>query len=195
MHFPEQAKVEIPKIFYSDANDAPFSNCLVCNSLLLVEGKQYVIEKAIKRYKSFDSTDTVYEYAMCMNCYFELQKSFSESSQRKIEEYMLRNSNTMQRLEKLNQTDHPDLEDWVSDCIIKGKPMKECTEYQIMCECVGSKMVFGISPIMICGEAVDEIMQLLSNQTLGEIGRFQNQYFDVPPELKINPTKPDIVIL
>ena len=53
--------VLIPKIFYSEENQAPFKKCMSCKSNLLEEGTEYVIEKAIKQYEDYSATDTILE--------------------------------------------------------------------------------------------------------------------------------------
>ena len=45
----EEFKIEIPRMFYSDADDKPFENCQVCGKYLLEKGNSYVIEKAFKK--------------------------------------------------------------------------------------------------------------------------------------------------
>jgi len=177
---------EIPSIFYSDENSKPFSHCVSCDKYLLQTGTLYVIEKAIKRYEKFNTTDTIFEYAMCLDCYSKVCKSFSDTSKTKMQDYFDRNVDLGARRKALLEKNVLKMDEWVSKCIIKGTSVKEVSQYQICCQCDGRDLLLGLSPFMISGEAVDEIANLLSNKTLGEIDGFIGEFFPWPPELKKN---------
>ncbi|MCH8874659.1 hypothetical protein IH824_18165 [candidate division KSB1 bacterium] len=48
---------------------------------------------------------------------------------------------------------------------------------------------------MISGEAVDEIANLLSNKTLGEIDGCVGEFFGWPPELKKSPRDQPVFVM
>ena len=186
---------EIPSVFYSDKNSKPFSHCVSCDKYLLQTGTLYVIEKAIKRYEKFNTTDTIFEYAMCLDCYSEVWKSFSDTSKTKMQDYFVRNASLAARRDTLSETSVLNIEDWLSRCIIKGTSVNEVSQYQICCQCDGKVLLFGFAPFMISGEAVDEIANLLSNKTLGEIDGFIGEFFDWPPELEKNPNNQPVFVM
>jgi hypothetical protein len=175
--------IEIPKIFYSDASGKPISHCIDCNKYLLDDGTLYVIEKAMKQYQKFSSKDTILEYAICLNCYERMRKTFSKISLQRIDNYFNKHVNLMERRKRLLSNKSLNLEDWISSCIIKGKRIEELAEYQIACQCDGKYMLFTFAPFVIGEAAIEEIMNLLSNQTLGEIEGFMKQFFSYPPEI------------
>ena len=160
---------EIPKVFYSTETGKPFSHCVSCEKHLLASGEQYVIEKAIRNYQKFKTNDTIFEYAMCVGCYEKIHKSFSVSSKQAVENYFLQNVDFARRRAQLLEQGNRRLDEWLSDCIVKGTPVQDLDEYQILCQCQGDKMLFTYLPFMIGGDATEEIVQLLSNETLGEI--------------------------
>ncbi|MBD3287612.1 hypothetical protein GF337_02310 [candidate division KSB1 bacterium] len=176
--------IEIPDIFYSQASQKMFSYCIECNKYLLEDGVQYLIEKAIKRYPKFESDDTVFEYAICMDCYDEMRKSFSEISLKRIEEYFNSNVDWVERRMKLLHQKEPHLQDWLSNCLVKNTAAEELTEYQIACHCDGKDMLFSFLPYLISAAAMDEIANLLSNKTLDAINGFRDRFTKYPPELQ-----------
>ena len=174
--------IEIPDIFYSDANKNMFTHCINCNKYLLEDGVQYLIEKAIKRYHKFDSVDTIFEYAICMDCYEEMRKSFSEISLQRIENYFNKNVDWVERRMNLLHQQEPRLKDWLSNCLVKNTPKDELSEYQIACHCDGKDMLFSFLPYLISSDAMDEIANLLSNKTIDAINGFRDRFFKYPPE-------------
>ena len=188
MSIPERKTffVDIPKIFYSDATGKPLSTCLNCSCYLL-DNTEYVIEKAVKRYPDYDTTDTIFEYALCLKCHGTFMNVYSQESLSKIQAYFLENAYFSPKrhhlIEKLEDGVF-NIKEWVSHCIIKGTPVSEMTEYQIGVQCVGNKMAVLDTPFLIGNEAMDEIMQLLSNKTIGEMNGFIDEFFGLPPDLK-----------
>lgn len=186
---------EIPEIFHSDATGRLFSNCLVCDCYLLDHGVPYVIEKAIRNYTNFqNSSDTIFEYAMCLQCMETFRKQVSEESQQKLDEYMSQRVDFLARRQKYVDAENFDVEDWTSNCIVNGKLGHKVEERQIYCQCDGDKMLFTYMPFMLSGDAMQEMANLLSKKTIGEIGDFMNEHFDLSPELKINPVDSPLLI-
>lgn len=172
----------ISKIFYSDETGKPISHCIDCNKFLLQDGVQYIIEKAIKQYPKYKTRDTIFEYAMCFNCYEKVRNSFSDISKQRIEAYFEKHVHLLERRNKLLKKGELKIDDWISTCLLKGKRIETLSEFQIACQCDGNDILFAYSPFMISGEAMDEIANLLSNQTLGEIEGYMNEFFRYPPE-------------
>ena len=179
--------VNIPQAFYSDETNDPFMKCLNCECNLYDDETHYIIEKAIKRYKDYSSTDTIFEYAICQDCHDTFMKVYSQESLARIQVYFLENAQLGFKrhhlIDKL-QDGVFEIEEWLSHCIIKGTPVNEMTEYQIGAQCVGNKMAVLEMPFLIGNEAMDEIMQLLSNKTVGEMNGFIDEFFGLPPDLK-----------
>ena len=179
--------IEIPKQFYSDATNALFNTCLNCGRYLLDNNTEYVIEKAVKRYKEFDTTDTIFEYAICLKCHMEIMSVYSEASLKNIQNYFQTHVNFEERQHRINDklaSGSYSLKEWTSNCIVKGTPLDQLSEYQVGCMCVGNKMLVSNMPFLIGNEAMDEITQLLSNKTIGEMNRFVDEFLGLPPDLR-----------
>lgn len=187
--------IRIPKLFFSTETELPFSNCISCDKYLLSFNTPYVIEKAIKQYPEYKTTDVIFEYAMCMDCYQNISKSMSQESKENIEHYFSENVNLDIRRTNLLKKEIPVIENWTSNCIIKGTPIDELTEYQIACQCDGEFMLFTNMPFLIGNVALDEMMNLLSNKTIGEINGFKDRFFAPDPDLQKLIDEPTLLIL
>lgn len=179
-----QHYIEIPRIFYSDANNTLFDRCLGCDVFLLEDGRQYIIEKAYRRYAGYGAQDTVFEYAMCFDCFVSLQGAMSETSMQRVRSYFDRHVDLVERRKTLLAKEQVNIDDWMDRCLVKGTPIGELEEYQIFGHCDGKDLLFTLFPYAIGGEAINEISLLLSNKTLGEIDGFMDDHFGLPPELR-----------
>jgi len=187
--------IEIPKLFYSTVTEKPFSNCISCDNYLLQPQSPYVIEKAIKQNLEYNTTDVIFEYAMCMECYQNINESISLESKTKMEQYFSENVDLNDRRKSLLKNEELSIKDWTSNCIIKGTHISELTEYQIACQCDGEYLLFTNMPFIIGNLALDEMMQLLSNQTIGEIRGFYDKFFSPDPDIKKLFDEPKFVLL
>jgi hypothetical protein len=174
----------IPSAFHSSETGELFTNCNVCDKNLLIPGTHYVIEKAVTHYPQYNANDTIFEYALCYDCYQTVLNAMSDTSKNNIQIYFLDNmQHVQQRLMNFMQG-KSQIEDLISSCAIKGTPREALNEYQIACHCNGKNLDSSYPPLMIGHEAMDEMMQLLSSKTLGEIDRFYHDIIDIPPEFK-----------
>ena len=175
---------DIPEQFYSDAEGKPFEKCVVCGKALLEEGTQYVVEKAMKNYEGYEFSSTVFEYAMCLDCYQEMQKGMSEESmqnlQRFYQEFMEKRGNRPLMI-NLNNFD---LNTWLYKCFFREKPVSEMKEYQLIGQFNGNHLVLNTPPMAIGEEVMEEMAELLSEKTRGEMDRFREQFLGPPPEIE-----------
>ena len=176
--------ISIPPAFFSTETDKPFTHCISCETNLLSPDVRYVIEKAITSNKEYNATDTIFEYALCYTCYQNILKSMSDTSIANIQNYFMENGQQVQKRVMEFIQGKVKVDDLINFCAIKGTARKDLQEYQIACHCIGQCINNLYPPLMIGHEAMDEMMQLLSNKTLGEIDRFYNDIIDIPPEFK-----------
>jgi hypothetical protein len=176
--------VEIPQVFYSHITQKPFEECLVCKKKLLDSNTPYVIEKAFKRYPNYTAKDVVSEYAICLACNAEMQKSLSDHSKELINTYFNQRVDLMSRRHKLLQDYGPDIDAWLTNCLIYQTPITDISEYQIYAYCEGKYLVFSAMPFMISGRAIEEIADKLSPETKEVLDDFIDEHFGLPPELK-----------
>jgi len=177
-----QKRIPIPRLFYSELTGERLDHCIHCGKNL--ENAHYLIEKAVRKYNSFQVTDTVFEYAICVECQKILHQSFSAESLNNIQNYFQENVNFEDRRKYLQKKEKIRFKDWIAKCLVKATPIEDCQEFQLVCECVGNKMILGDMPYMISSAVSDEIMNLLSNATLDEMNRFRDRFLGPSPEIR-----------
>ena len=176
--------VPVPEIFHSEETRKPFDRCIDCGRFLLDDGTQYMIEKAFRSYKGFDARDTVFEYALCLECRERLAETLSSESKARIEAYFANHTDLVRRREDLIRGERLTVEAWLERCVVSGEPIREMEEFQILCQCDGPDMLFGYVPYAIGGAAIDEVVNLLSNATIDQLNGFSDEHLGIPPELE-----------
>lgn len=184
---------EIPTIFYNTETRAPIDRCLVCNSYLLID-TDYIIEKAIVNYPTTDSFDLIWEFAMCIDCMTSVLNEYSKQSHTIMDNYFKKNMN-FTRLHKLISEKNYNIDEWIKECIITGKRKNQCNQYQLCLQCKGKEAIFDRTPFLISDEALDEISQLLSNQTIDAMNQFRDKHFPPPEDLNPFFRKKDFLIV
>jgi len=174
--------VPIPKIFYSDLTKEPIKNCIDCNIYLMDNEIPYLIEKAFGYNQEHDIKNTIFEYAICIDCALKLRKSLSDESKKRMQDYFEKQSNFVERSEQLIKDKDFNVNNWLNDCMIKGTHYKDSKEFQIFCQCKGDQMQFTFMPYMLSGEALEEMAEMLSQKTRDEMDGFTDKHFGVPPE-------------
>ena len=185
--------MKIPELFYSDATKQKFQFCIECNNYLLNSGKFYVIEKAVRNYKKFNTRDTLFEYALCMDCEEAIWDTISKSSAEKLEEYYSGNIDYERRLRRYEKLETRDLHLMTSRCLIKDISIDETDEYILVAFCQDEYIIVHYAPYMICGEAMDEVGQLLSNKTIEIMDDFVGRNLGIPPEFEVK-DKPRLIL-
>ena len=191
--FVRQEYGGIPELFYSHSTKAPFERCISCDRSLQQPDSQYLVEKAFRNYREFGKTDVIFEYAMCLNCADRMRKELSLSSLARIQEFFEERVDFDQRRDQLMQSKPASSPQWIDKWLITGESHQNLDEYQVYGHFVGDRCVYSFLPYMIGGPAVDEITNLLSEKTLGEIDRIIDENFGLPPELK-KPIKDNPII-
>lgn len=171
----------IPPIFWSDAEAAPFENCINCQCDLLSGEQPYMIEKAVRGFDGEKVSSTLFEYAVCINCAQEMNMKLSPQSKQRIEAYFRAHVNFQERFKRLHdQNDQA----WLEECLIHQKGVSQDGECQLYALCQGNELIFHEFPYMIRAEALDEMMDLISAETLRQLDDFKDDLIDGPPELK-----------
>lgn len=175
-------KITIPRIFHSDLLGAPMDHCIACEKKLLEGNTPYMIEKSLKIMNGFKSYSTLFEYAICMQCAQDMNGAISDLSRKKMMQYFGNNFQHQPRQDLLKNAVTNE-RDWIDRCVLKGKYVEELTECQIYGYCEGDQLIFGEFPYMISGNALDEIVGLLSPETLNDLKDIKD-IFDKPSEFQ-----------
>lgn len=171
---------DIPEEFWSDLTGRPFTECTVCEKDLTRSGTPYMIEKAVRKQNGF--TNTIFEYAICRSCAEQWTARLSRESLKSMRTYM--SENAKPPVPRGGIATKEDMEAGLAACSVTGKPKDELEEYQIMCLCSGSRLSPFNTPWLISGEAMEDVTELLSDQTIDEMDDFMGEIYTGPPELK-----------
>ena len=177
--------IPIPEEFYSFETNAPFEGCMVCKADLLAGEVDYFIEKAVRNYPEHDVSDVVYEYALCSHCAADMNEKMSTASMTNLQMYFSNNEAFMKKIaaynnEWQNSEDSP-LDD---QCALTGEHKATLDEYMIYGHFKGDKMIRSTMPFLLSGKVMDDVADLLSDETIDELDGFMGEYFGGPPELE-----------
>ncbi|MFY0628002.1 MAG: hypothetical protein JXR07_17015 [Reichenbachiella sp.] len=171
----KQNTISIPKIFQSDLTGAPMTHCISCEKELIASQSDYVIEKAIKPHQGYKSYNTVFEYAMCLPCAEKLRVKISKQSMQAMNQYFVENMNFAGRPQLDLESESVSIDPWLEKCLVKGTYAEEIGECQIYAQCRGGELIIREFPYMVSGEAIDELMQVMSAETLDEFDRLKDE--------------------
>ena len=171
----------VPEDFFSFETGEQFCKCSLCDCDLMESGRNYLIEKAFKK------GETIFEYAMCFECYLGVQETLSINSRKLIHNYFDEHVDVEVRRKELLEEHGKQAKSWLNNCMIKGTPVSKCNEYQIYGWFVDKHIVFTGMPYMLSGEVIDELLGLLSDETIGAIDDLTGKLFglDLPKGLLV----------
>jgi hypothetical protein len=169
----------IPEEFHSDLNQKPFCNCTFCGQDLLAKSVNYMIEKSIKVNPNNNQKNTVFEYAICIDCNKRKMAAMSIDSVNNIKKYMETNFLIEEWEDHANDNNDP-----FAKCLVTKVPVEDLEEYNIIGQFIGDKMIGGQFPVLISPCIGEEIQELLSQETKDEFDDFMDTITNVPPELK-----------
>lgn len=170
----------IPKIFFDDLTGAMMSRCISCEQHLIERQLPYFIEKAIKPHLGYQAYATIFEYAMCFECMNSHKNKISKSSQANISQFFMEHVDMGRRQYLVAHELYDDLDLWMGHCLITDKHVTAIGECQIYALCQGDQLVMGDYPYMISGEALDTVVNLLSNETLDEFNKLTDELVGPP---------------
>lgn len=173
----------IPPIFYPEGRNEPFCHCKLCGKELLDNEEQYIIEKIYKQDLETRQRNIVFELAYCLTCANDMRKEMSAESLQKMEAFFRERSQISERAKGLRDNNLFDVDLWLNNCVINNASVDELEEFQIYAQCQGRDMLFYEYPFMISGKALDEVVDLLSEKTLGFLNDFMLDNIDLPPEM------------
>ncbi len=177
---------KIPDEFYSMNTGAPFDKCLDCERNLLEPGVFYVIEKAIRQYPNFTAKDVLFECAICLNCAERIKNELSKESLKSMITYYE---------SKVLYSPHMKQSPVLSKCVVSGKPKEELLNYQINALCEGENLSDLQAPYLVSGEVVEEMSDLLSDETRNFLEDYQNQHMGPPEWLEDIPSGGKFVLI
>lgn len=174
----------IPERFYSFESGKPFERCISCDQYLL-DDTHYMIEMCIRRYPGYQAEDTVFDYAMCLDCAMKARNELSTDSMQTI--YAHFGQHLQAHLTNPQSAVHPD------KCLVNGKKIEELSEYQVYAHCQGKYLTGNVQPYLVSMEALEKVLPLLSKKTRDYLDGFFDKHFSPDPSL-FEPT-PKLILI
>ncbi len=137
-----------------------------------------MIEKALK------PNDSIYEYAICFDCIKRSRERISTESMQSIEDFFVRRACLAKHRDDMLRKFDLNYHFWLNHCVVHGTPVSELYTYQILAHCQGPYMLFSVFPYCLGEAAADELADMLSARTLGELDDLGNELIRIPPELR-----------
>lgn len=170
--------IPVPELFYPFENEEPFKECARCSVELIESNTEYFIEKALK------PQDTIYEYAVCFSCAESAQQKMSQDSHQKVKAFFDERMRLIEHRGSMLEKHDLEYAFWLDHCVVDGTPVSEMQKYQVMAHCQGPNMLFSVFPYCLGARAADELVSILSAETLEELDRLGDELIDIPPELR-----------
>lgn len=169
----------IPKEFkIEDEEFALHLNCKVCDKELISSNAEYCIEKVVRKVPETQQAQTLFNFAICMDCIGNLRKRISAESMQAIEQFQLRKIMDIQ-----GQDEHNPLHSFYQKrCMFSGKYVDELESYQMIAFCQGAKLAENKPPMLIGADVLEETQEILSAKTRDELDDFTDNNFGWPPE-------------
>lgn len=159
----------IPEILYSFYEDRPFLTCTRCGESLKDFPEGYKVSK------NFKQGEVLIEYALCMPCMESMMDEASEESKRVLQEFQ------EERFRHVSGFD---------ECALceKTQATARGEEFGLTGICQGDEM---IDSAMVCIECMEEMAEIISDETRGKWNRFREENFPgVPGDFEPMPEKP-----
>ncbi len=159
----------IPEILYSFYEERPFISCTRCGETLKEFAEGYKISK------NFKKGEVIIEYALCMPCMEGMINEASEESKRMLHQF---------QEERFRQVSG------FAECALCGKSQDQARgeEFGLTGICQGDEMV---DSAMVCIECMEEMSEIISDETRGKWNRFREENFPgVPGDFQPMPDKP-----
>ena len=163
----------IPKDFHSFETGEAFQSCSLCDADLFEPGTNYLIEKAFRK------KETVFEYAICFDCYRKLQDELSKKSRELISNYFDEHVDIESRQTQMIEKHGRRPRSWLARCMIKDTPRWKCEEHQIYGWFIDKDIIYNGLPYMLSGTVIDDLLQRLSPETLGTLNELSDKLFGI----------------
>ena len=171
------SEIDIPPLLYSVEKDMPFQRCLHCDKDLFGGSDLYLIEKVVR------GTETIIELAICLDCrQGKSEQGMSEDSMTALKGYFTGVNIIANQMESIRGEPMDTIDPWLARCAISKRPRDELREYQIVAACEGDQVQLGWFPMLLSGHVIEEISELLSDETRGWMDDYVGDNFGMPSE-------------
>lgn len=156
---PQERRQSIPPILHSFYEERPFLTCTRCG-----ESLQH-FKEGFKISKNFKKGEVIIEYAFCMPCVERMMTEASEESRRSLQHFH------ETRFRNVSGFDECAFCESTRDTV-RGD------EYGLVGICQGDAM---LDSAMICIDCMEEMSEILSDETRRKWTRYREENFPGPP--------------
>ncbi|MDB9882794.1 hypothetical protein OAD66_06630 [Bacteroidia bacterium] len=175
---------DIPAFFYKFDTEVPFTNCSLCDGKLSDYSK-YAIEKVFKQNKILNTSEIVYEYAICWDCAQTSGSDISEDSKIAIMSLFVEHKNFISmRTDYLHANKMYNIESWIERCSLTGKEVRLCNEYAISAIIENDKLLYEHSPMVVSDEFMEKLQSVLSKETKDKFDGLRDKILDGSPSVE-----------
>lgn len=165
----------IPSKLYSEDTGMAHAQCKICQKDF-GEHEIYGVQKVYKNYPNQEA-QVLFDFALCQTCMEEARAELSVESRLRIDQFI------MGKLQVLEAKGVDISESFQEEtCSLSGKLLSESKEYQVVAVCRGDELLE--SPMVMSDDILEQIQELLSEESKDELNRFNENNFGWPPELK-----------
>jgi len=184
-HNDDTSRLAVPRLFYESISNMPFTKCQVCNKDIIQTDSEYMIEKVFRKNPISGKMEAMFEYAICFSCALTFTNSYSAQSKENLQRYFAQElQGSFAEFSQKRISSEMDIYDQLSTCAVTGKHVSELEEYQIVGRFKGGFMRTDELPFMLGSGSMDEVSDLLSNETIDSMDDFTGKYLTGPPEFR-----------
>lgn len=183
--YKNKFRLEIPRLFYDSISNMPIARCQVCEKKIIETDAEYLIEKVYRKNPVSGKVEVMFEYAICFDCAVSLVNSYSAQSKENLHRYFTEHlAGNLTDFMFKHIKNEMDVYDQLSACSVTGKKVSELEEYQIIGRFKGGFLKLEEPPFVIGSGSMDEVTDLLSNETIDIMDDFTGNYLSGPPEFR-----------
>ncbi|HNV50098.1 MAG: hypothetical protein WBH71_06475 [Bacteroidales bacterium] len=184
-YYNDDSKLIIPSLFYDSISNMPIERCQVCQKKIIETDAEYMIEKVFRRNPISGKMEVMFEFAICFSCALTFVNSYSAQSKENLQRYFAEHlEGRITHIFQKSITSEIDIYDHLSTCAITGKKVTELEEYQIIGRFRGGFLKLDEPPFLIGANSMDDVADLLSNETIDNMDDFTGKYLTGPPEFR-----------
>jgi len=173
---------QIPKEFHSLETGTAFEHCCDCGCELLNSTEMYMVQKC------FANHECVMEFALCHKCKEILDGRISSDSKEALYDFLFDNTDIAEKEEQQSPIESMQQ---IEECLTCSKQKKDCESFTYSGLFIGTHLIPGPLPMMICEDCQGVMSENMSDHTRDVKNKFYAENFPGPPsEVDLPNSKP-----
>ncbi|SHJ42535.1 hypothetical protein SAMN02745181_2029 [Rubritalea squalenifaciens DSM 18772] len=150
-----------------------FDRCCDCGCDLSDDYVSYMVQK------SYVGEECIFEYAICNDCREKVSEEFSEKSREAMFDFFHDRADIDEKMMRLGP--EASIDEHIQTCLTCSSTREEVSSYSYAGLFLGTILLPGPFPVMICGKCEEELTECLSQETRDAWNRFLEENFPGPP--------------